>query len=90
MDLLKSRVIKVKVIRGVYGSGKDMLMLHEALSLIEKEIFQRIIYVRPPVTVANVPDIGYLPGDMIQKLYWTLGPIYDKVGGDSGIQSLIQ
>lgn len=90
MDLLKSRAIKVKVIRGVYGSGKDMLMLHEALSLIEKEIFQRIIYVRPPVTVANVPDIGYLPGDMIQKLYWTLGPIYDKVGGDSGIQSLIQ
>ena len=90
IDLLKSRDIKVKVIRGVYGSGKDFLMLFEALSLIEKEVFQKIIYVRPPVTVANVPDIGFLPGDMVQKLYWTLGPIYDKVGGDAGIQCLIQ
>ena len=47
MDMLKSRTSKVKLIRGVYGSGKDFLMFNEALSLIEQGEFDRIIFVRP-------------------------------------------
>lgn len=88
MDLLKNRDIRVKLIRGVYGSGKDYLMLNEAISLVDKDIFEKIVFIRPNVTVKDVPEIGYLKGSLDEKLDWTLGPIYDKVGGRDGVERL--
>ena len=90
IDLLQDRQSKVKLLRGVYGSGKDMLMLNQALDYIESGVFNKIVYVRPNVTVANVPDIGYLKGSAEEKLEWTLAPLYDKVGGCEGVELLIQ
>ena len=89
IDLLQDKNIKVKLLRGVYGSGKDLLMVGEALSLLDKGIFKKIIFIRPNVTVANVPDIGYLPGEADEKLAWTLGPIMDKVGGEAQLKTLL-
>lgn len=88
IDLLKDKQSKIKVVKGVAGSGKDYLMFNEALAMIEKGIFQKIIYIRPNVTVRDVPEIGYLKGGIDEKLAWTLGPLYDKVGGEVGIASL--
>ena len=90
IDLLQDRRSKVKVLRGVYGSGKDMLMLNQALDYVDCGMFNKIVYVRPNVTVANVPDIGYLKGSAEEKLEWTLAPLYDKVGGREGVEMLIQ
>lgn len=89
MNLLNDRDSKVKIIRGVYGSGKDYLMINKALELIENEIFEKIVFIRPNVTVKDVPEIGYLKGDEYAKLSWTLAPLYDKVGGEEGVQYLI-
>ena len=91
MDLLNQRDTPVKIITGVYGSGKDHLMWNMARTLVEdEEKFKKIIFVRPNVTLKNVPDIGFLPGDVDEKLGWILAPIYDKVGGQEGIQQLIE
>lgn len=90
IDLLQDRKTKVKLLRGVYGSGKDLLMLNQALDYVEGGVFNKIVYVRPNVTVANVPDIGYLKGSADEKLEWTLAPLYDKVGGREGVEMLIQ
>ena len=87
--MLQDRQSKVKLLRGVYGSGKDMLMLNQALDYIESGVFNKIVYVRPNVTVANVTDIGYLKGSAEEKLEWTLAPLYDKVGGREGVELLI-
>ena len=89
LDLLQDRYSKVKLVRGVYGSGKDYLMLNQALSYIEDGSFEKIVFIRPNVTVANVPDIGFLKGSVEEKLEWTLAPFYDKVGGREGVQGLI-
>ena len=89
LDLLQDRHSKIKLIRGVYGSGKDFLMLNQALNYIEIGQFEKIVYIRPNVTVANVPDIGYLKGSVEEKLEWTLAPLYDKVGGHDGVELLI-
>lgn len=89
-DLFDKRTIPVKLIKGVYGSGKDHCMLSKSLELVEKGIFQKIIYIRPNVTVKNVPDIGFLPNGVYEKLAWTLGPLLDKVGGEEGIKRLIE
>lgn len=90
LDLLKRKDIPVKIIRGVYGSGKDFLMFNQALTLIEKGHFDKIVFVRPNVTLANVPQIGYLPNGIEEKLGWTMAPLYDKIGGEEGIQRLIK
>lgn len=90
MDLLKDKEVKVKILRGVYGSGKDLLMFCGAMELIEKGKFEKIVYVRPNVGVADVPDIGALPGTAEEKLDWTLGPLYDKVGGPEGMEMLMR
>lgn len=90
VDMLQDKNSKVKLIKGVYGSGKDFLMLNQALALIDKGEFQKIVYIRPNVTVANVPEIGHLKGDLNEKLNWTLGPLYDKVGGEDGVQGMIE
>lgn len=89
MDLLLNNKSKVKVLRGVYGSGKDFLMLHAALELLDKGYFEKIVYVRPNITVGGLPDIGALPGGIESKLAWTLAPLYDKVGGEDGVNYLI-
>lgn len=90
VDLLLDPDTKIKVIKGVYGSGKDYLMLSAALQLIEKNKFKKIVFVRPNVSVRGLPDIGALPGTADEKLSWTLAPLYDKVGGEEGVALMLQ
>lgn len=90
VDLLLDPDAKIKVIKGVYGSGKDYLMLSAALQLIEKNKFDKIVFVRPNVSVRGLPDIGALPGTADEKLSWTLAPLYDKVGGEEGVAMMLQ
>ena len=90
IDLLLSRDIPVKLLTGRGGAGKDLLMANAALSLLEKGKFKKIVYVRPNVTVADVPDIGFLKGDTFSKLEWTLGPLFDKYGGKDELNKLIK
>ena len=89
LDMLQDKSTKVKLVKGVYGSGKDYLMLSQALSLVEKGKFEKIVFIRPNITVADLPDIGALPGTADEKLAWTLGPFLDKVGGHEGVNMLI-
>ena len=89
LDMLDDEASKVKLLRGVYGSGKDHLMLNHAITQLEAGLYDKIVYVRPNVTVANVPDIGFLKGSVDEKLEWTLAPFYDKVGGKDGVERLM-
>lgn len=90
IDLLLSRDVPVKLLTGRGGAGKDLLMANAALSLLEKGKFKKIVYIRPNVTVADVPDIGYLKGDTFSKLEWTLGPLFDKYGSKEDLLRIIK
>ena len=90
IDLLLSRDVPVKLLTGRGGAGKDLLMANAAMQLLEKGKFKKIVYIRPNVTVADVPDIGYLKGDAQSKLEWTLGPLFDKYGDKDGVNRLIK
>ena len=90
IDTLLDPTSKIKLIKGVYGSGKDYLMLAAALQLVEKGKFDKIIFVRPNVSVRGLPDIGALPGTADEKLSWTLAPLWDKVGGEEGVAMMLE
>lgn len=89
VDMLLDPDAKIKVVKGKYGSGKDFLMFAAALELVEKGKFDKIIFLRPNVSVRGLPDIGALPGEANQKLSWTLAPLWNKVGGEEGVAMLM-
>ena len=80
----------VTLLRGMAGSGKTLVECQVALDLVFKKDAERIIITRP--TVAK-EEIGFLPGDLKEKMDPWLAPIYanlymlyDKVKIDKMIQ----
>lgn len=81
-DLLQNDKIPVKLLTGVYGSGKDYIMLNHALEAIKRGEKDRIIFIRQASYVKDTVDIGALPGTEQEKLLWTLRPVQDIIGID--------
>lgn len=63
----------VTVLRGQAGSGKTLLACQVALDMLFKREIEKIVITRP--TVAK-EEIGFLPGNMKDKLDPWLAPIY--------------
>ena len=66
----------VNVLRGSAGSGKTLLAVQIALDLLFTRDIERIVITRP--TVAK-EDIGFLPGDLKEKMDPWLAPIYSNL-----------
>ena len=60
---------------GPAGSGKTMLACHVAIEHVSRFQRPRIVLTRP--IVATDEDMGYLPGDMDQKMEPWTRPMYD-------------
>lgn len=88
-DLLKDRKTTLKLVTGGFGTGKTMMMVAAALDAVEKGEFDKIIWVRNNIQVKDTDQIGALPGDSYDKLLPYLGPFVDHVGGEYGVQDLI-
>lgn len=88
-DLLQNDDITIKLLLGVYGSGKDFLMVNHAVDLIEKGKYDKIVWVRNTVEVKNSRSIGFLPGTANEKLMPYAGPLSDTLGGDVALERAI-
>lgn len=62
---------------GPAGTGKTFLAVASAISALESEKVRRIVLVRPAVEAGE--KLGYLPGDLIQKVDPYLRPLYDAL-----------
>ena len=62
---------------GPAGTGKTYLAVAAALSSFLKGGFERIILTRPAVEAGE--NLGFLPGDLIQKINPYLRPLYDSM-----------
>ena len=60
---------------GPAGTGKTWLAVGHAVSLLEKGVVERLILSRPAVEAGE--RLGFLPGDMSEKVDPYLRPIYD-------------
>lgn len=63
-------------IQGVAGTGKTLLALAGALE--QRRSFKQIILARPIVPLSN-KDIGYLPGDVKDKINPYMEPLWDNL-----------
>jgi len=62
---------------GPAGTGKTYLAVASAVEALEQETVRRIVLVRPAVEAGE--RLGFLPGDMSQKVDPYLRPMYDAL-----------
>jgi PhoH-like ATPase len=76
--LLLDPDVKLVTLIGKAGTGKTLLALAAALQLtVKDEKYNKILVSRPVVPMGN--DIGFLPGDINEKLRPYMQPIYDNL-----------
>ena len=62
---------------GPAGTGKTYLAVAAAVEMLERNEIQRILLVRPAVEAGE--KLGFLPGDLTQKIDPYLRPLYDAL-----------
>lgn len=62
---------------GPAGTGKTFLAMASALAALKKEQVSRIILTRPAVEAGEA--LGFLPGDLQEKIFPYLRPLYDAL-----------
>ena len=67
---------------GPAGTGKTFLAMAMALSALYKEEVKRIILCRPAVEAGE--KLGFLPGDLVEKVNPYLRPLYDALNELAG------
>jgi PhoH-like ATPase len=78
LDALLDDNIKLVTMVGKAGSGKTLIAIAAGLAKVtEEQVFQRLLVSRPIFPLGR--DIGYLPGDIEDKLNPWMQPIFDNV-----------
>ena len=62
---------------GPAGTGKTYLAVAAAIDALERDVVQRIVLTRPAVEAGE--RLGFLPGDLAQKIDPYLRPLYDAL-----------
>ncbi len=71
---------------GPSGTGKTFLAVAQAVSGLEKDEYSRIVLTRPAVEAGE--KLGYLPGDLTQKVDPYLRPLYDALFEMMGVSKV--
>jgi PhoH-like ATPase len=78
LDLLLCDDVKLVTLVGKAGTGKTMLALAAGLQkVVEEQLYSKLLVSRPIFPLGR--DVGYLPGDIEEKLNPWMQPIYDNV-----------
>jgi PhoH-like ATPase len=77
LDLLLRDAISLVTLVGKAGTGKTLLAIAAGLHKVADErIYSRLLIARPVIPMGK--DIGYLPGDIKEKLTPWMQPLYDN------------
>jgi PhoH-like ATPase len=79
IDALTNPDIQVVALTGAAGTGKTLLALAAAIHQTTKRspLYEQVLVARPVVPMGN--DLGYLPGDINDKLGPWMQPIFDNL-----------
>ncbi|NJK91345.1 MAG: PhoH family protein [Blastochloris sp.] len=75
VDLIRQNALTFGI--GPAGTGKTFLAVAMALSALKNEEVNRIVLTRPAVEAGE--SLGYLPGDLEEKILPYLRPLYDAL-----------
>jgi len=63
---------------GPAGTGKTYLAVAMAIRMMKKGVFRKLVLVRPAVEAGE--KLGFLPGDLKEKVSPYVRPLYDAIG----------
>lgn len=64
---------------GVFGTGKSFLAVLASLKLLSQKKVDQIIYVRNPIESSKTGKLGFLKGDLEEKMTPYASIVYDKL-----------
>jgi phosphate starvation-inducible protein PhoH and related proteins len=76
VEAMRERGITLAI--GPAGTGKTFLAVAMAVSYLKQGHFRRLVLVRPAVEAGE--KLGFLPGDLAEKVNPYLRPLYDALG----------
>lgn len=82
LHFLLDRSVPLVTMTGIAGTGKTFLTLMAGLSGIYEKVYKRIVISRPIQPVGR--DMGFLPGDVDDKMAVWIKPITDNFREGSG------
>ncbi len=85
LDLIREK--EMIFATGPAGTGKSYLAVAAAVSMLQAKRVKKIILTRPAVEAGE--KLGFLPGDMEEKINPYLRPLYDALGDMLGTAQLI-
>ena len=88
-DMLQNDDITIKVLVGGFGTGKDFVMISNAIQLLKNNKYERLVWVRNNVEVKNTNPLGALPDGVYQKLLPFALPLADHLGGVAGLEMFV-
>ena len=78
LDLLLDESIQVVTLLGKAGTGKTLLAIAAGLQqVVDEERYHKVLVSRPVMPMGR--DLGFLPGDVDEKLRPYMQPIYDNL-----------
>jgi PhoH-like ATPase len=77
LDALLDPAVQIVFAIGIAGTGKTLLSLAAGMLQVLSGTFKKLVATRSPVPMGR--DLGYLPGDIQEKLDPWLKPIYDNL-----------
>ena len=78
LDLLMDDSLSLVSLIGSAGTGKTFLTLLAGMFKVLKEnVYRKLLIARPVVALGG--DIGFLPGDVNEKLFHWMKPMYDNL-----------
>jgi PhoH-like ATPase len=78
LDILLDDSVKLVTLAGKAGTGKTLLAIAAGLrKTSDDEVYQRMLVSRPVLPMGK--DLGFLPGDVEEKLKPWMQPIFDNV-----------
>jgi PhoH-like ATPase len=77
-ELLLDQSVRLVTLVGQAGTGKTLLALAAGLQkTVEEQVYQRLLVSRPVFPLGR--DIGFLPGDVNEKLRPWMQPVHDNL-----------
>ncbi len=86
IDLMQNKAIVFGL--GAAGTGKTYLAVASAAAMLEKNMVDRIVLVRPAVEAGE--NLGFLPGDMHEKVDPYLQPLLNALNEILGAQYVMK
>lgn len=78
LDALLNNDIKLVTISGKAGTGKTLMAIAAGLEqVLSQSEYKRLVVSRPIISMGN--EIGFLPGDLKEKLDPWMQPIFDNI-----------